>query len=72
LVRFNGGEAVKTASQTRRALDTKGATMSAERGAGGDVHVHFHGPVYAKSEMDFEKMLSGALQNLKRKGKLPK
>jgi hypothetical protein len=49
-----------------------GTVTAVMEGGGSDVHVHIHGNVYAKSEMEFERMLSGALQNLKRKGRLPK
>ncbi|MFT2016289.1 transglycosylase SLT domain-containing protein [Streptomyces sp. 796.1] len=42
------------------------------RGEGDCTHVHIHGNVYAKSEREFEQMLAGAMQNLKRKGRLPK
>jgi SLT domain-containing protein len=71
MVRFAGGETVRTASQTRRSSGGT-VTVEAKDSSGGDVHVHIHGDVYAKSSMEFERMLSGAMQNLKRKGRLPK
>lgn len=72
MVRFSGGETVRTASQTRRAGGGGTVTIETKGGGGGDMHVHIHGDVYAKSQLEFERMLSGAMQNLKRKGRLPK
>jgi hypothetical protein len=73
MVRFGGGETVRNATQAKRMAGDGGTVAVLEKGGpGGDVHVHFHGPVYAQSELQFERMLSGAMQNLKRKGRLPK
>jgi Transglycosylase SLT domain len=74
MVRFGGGETVRTHSQTKRAVSDGGSdatVVKAER-VGNEYHVHIHGPVYAKSGQDFENMLAGALQDLKRKRRLPR
>ncbi|OII61216.1 hypothetical protein BJP40_06730 [Streptomyces sp. CC53] len=39
---------------------------------GKEVHIHIHGNVYTKSAAEFEDMLAGAMQNLKRKNRLPR
>ncbi|MER5252897.1 hypothetical protein [Streptomyces sp. NPDC002855] len=39
--------------------------------AGGDTHVHFHGSVYAVSEMEFQEKLAHSLEELDRKHRAP-
>ena len=36
----------------------------------GETHVHFHGKVYAVSDIDFQNMVPEAMQEMKRKGRL--
>jgi hypothetical protein len=73
MVRFGGGETVRSNFRTRQAMgEGSGTVTTVAGGGGGDIHVHIHGTVYAKSELEFERMVAGTMQNLKRKGRMPK